>query len=166
MHSNMKKRIRKISGKIIVWLLASLFLISGLIPLFAQFTSRWDKWSSPEDVLEAVARWANDDYLIQDNELDDIDGSQWPYPSNMRIANTLSSFWQQIAPYLQWVVYIWLVAAVVMIIIQAYRLVVWWESEQWDAKEKITNVLIWVLILGTFYLIIQVFVAVINTFFA
>lgn len=157
--------------KKILWLLwlfcLSLFLFVSTVSMVeAQHTRWWTKGSTPRDVLESVARGANEQYMIQDNELDDIDGSQWPYPNNNRIANTLSSFGQQIAPYLQWTVYIGLVGAVIMIIIQAYRLVVWWSDQQADAKSKITNVLIGVLILGTFYLIIQVFVAVINTFFA
>lgn len=134
---------------------------------FAQEWRWWKRWASPIQVFDNVVGKANQWHnKIQETALDtawDINYN-WPY----KITNTLEYLRQNIAPYIQWAVYIWFVASTAWLIICWFLLVTWWISKSgWfdKVKWKIVNALLAVFVLSGFYLLIKLMVWLINTFF-
>lgn len=67
------------------------------------------------EILENVASDANDEYEIQETMLNTVQ-DKGRYASAYKISNTLDYIRNNIAPYLQWAVYIGLVVATILII--------------------------------------------------
>lgn len=132
---------------------------------------RWtNRWSTPIQVFETFVDKTNDEwrYNVQDTALDWVTDLQWTYPRQYKISNTLDYIRQEIDPYLQRAAYIGLVASTVWLIICWFLLVTWWISKSsWfeKVKWKIFNALIWVFLLSGFYLVIKLFISIINMFF-
>lgn len=132
---------------------------------------RWtNRWSTPIQVFETFVDKTNDEwrYNVQDTALDWVTDLQWTYPRQYKISNTLDYIRQEIDPYLQRAAYIGLVASTVWLIICWFLLVTWWISKSsWfeKVKWKIFNALIWVFLLSWFYLVIKLFISIINMFF-
>lgn len=148
-------------------LLASFLLLSTFIGI-SYAASWWTPESDPFQVLEAVKDKANEDYKIQETALDQITDETWPYSRQYKIANTLDYIRQNIYPYLQRVVYIWLVAAVILIIYNGFLMVTNWVHNQWDMtkiKKNLVNIVIWVILLTGFYFILRLMVAIITSIF-
>lgn len=107
-------------------------------------------------------------YKIQNTALDGVSDRQGMYGGSFKITNTLEYFRQNINPYLQWAVYIWLVAATISLIYIWFLLVTNWVTWKWDfskLKKNMVNVIIGVIILIWFYSLIKIVVAVINWVF-
>ena len=107
-------------------------------------------------------------YSVQDTALDRVDDEAWLYGDPYKITNTLDFFRRKIDPYMQWAVYIWLVAATIALIYMWFLLVTNWVIWKWDIsklKTNMLNVVIWVLLLVGFYTLIKIIVAVINMVF-
>lgn len=142
-------------------LILSLFTVSYA-------ASWWTPESDPFQVLESVKEKANEKYRIQETALDQITDEQWSYARQYKITNTLDYLRQNIYPYLQWVVYIWLVAAVVLIIYNWFLMVTNWIHNQWDMskiKKNLMNVVIWVVLLTWFYFILRLILAILTSIF-
>lgn len=143
-----------------IYILIVGFIISMiLIPTAnSENTRRGNYGSNPQQILDTVVWKANEDRTIQETQLDNVNRAQWSYASEYRIANTLDALRIAIAPYLQWLAYLWLTIATIGIIYNWFRLV----TGQWDltsAQKNITNILLWVIIMTWFYAIIRIFVA-------
>ncbi len=147
------------------------FLVAGMLAsnfAFAQTNtsnSRWDKGSSPSEILDSIAGQANSEYKIQDTALDQVSNDQWAYASKYKIANTLDSIRIKIAPYLQWIFYIWLGMAVILIIYNGILLVTGAVSGE-DIKKvqwRIKNIAIGVAILTGFAIIVRVFISILSS---
>lgn len=136
---------------------------------FAQEWRWWNRWSTPFQVFDNVAHDANEwRYDIQDTALDWITDLQWSFDGNYKITNTLDYIRKHISPYIQRAVYVWFVASTAWLIICGFLLVTWWIWKSWwfeKVKWKIVNALLGVFVLSWFYLIIQLMVWLINTFF-
>ncbi len=150
----------------------ALFIIvcSLFLPLvgFAQDNSRWKYSGNPIQILDAVVSEANDDYKIQQTALDAATDKQGAYASQYKIANTLDRFRNNINPYLQWAVYIWLSAAVILLIYNGFLMVTNAVHKEWETakiKKNIINIVIGVIILTWFYFIIRLTVSIINSIF-
>ena len=148
-----------------VFALCALFSCS-----YAQEWKRTNRWSTPMQVFETFVDKTNDNgrYSIQDTALDDVSDLQWTYARQYKISNTLDFIRQEIDPYLQRAAYIWLVASTVWLIICWFLLVTgWiWKSAWFEkVKWKIFNALIWVFLLSGFYLVVKLFISVINMVF-
>lgn len=146
------------------------FLVVYALPLFgfAQDDSRWEYGGNPIQILDNVVSEANEEYKIQQTALDKVTDKQNAYPSQYKIANTLDRLRNNINPYLQWAVYIWLAAAVVLLIYNGFLMVTNSIHKQGDAtkiKKNIMNILIGVVILTGFYFIIKLMVSLINALF-
>ena len=135
---------------------------------FAQSTTRWNYGDDPITILDKVVGEANDEYKIQQTSLDNATDKAWAYASQYKIANTLDWFRNNINPYLQWAVYIWLSIAVILLIYNGLLMVtnaVHKEGETAKIKKNIINIVIWVVILTWFYFIIKLAVSLINSIF-
>lgn len=145
-------------------------VLSYTLPLlsFAQTDSRGKYGSDPIQILDTVVSEANDEYKIQQTALDQATDTQWAYASPYKIANTLDWFRNNINPYLQWAVYIWLSVAVILLIYNGFLMVtnaIHKEGETAKVKKNIINIVIGVIVLTGFYFIIQLAVSLINSIF-
>jgi hypothetical protein len=89
----------------------------------------------------------------------------WIAPdSRFTITRTLCSIKANIKDYLQYVMYIGLTAATILLIWNWFKIVT--ASDQgkqiWEFKKNLIYIVIWVLLLIWFYYIIDIFVSVVN----
>ena len=157
---DMKKNIIK---------LLSLFICSLAIISSVWAVYKW-KWAdNPMDTLDSMVSKANvGNYKIQDTALDGISDQNGTYPVRYKISNTLVYIKNNIDPYLQWAVYIWLVAATIALIYMWFLLVtnsVTGAGDLSKLKSRIFHVIIWVLLLTGFYAFLKIVVAIINMVF-
>lgn len=149
-------------------LILSFIFVAALFSL-SHAASWWTPESDPFQVLESVKDTANEkpDSRIQDTALDEIE-DRWWYARQYKIANTLDYLRESIYPYLQWIVYIWLVAAVILIIYNWFLMVTNGIHNQWDmakVKKNLMNIVIWVILLTWFYFIIRLMLAILTSLF-
>lgn len=151
--------------KIVLSLCAiSLFFSSIALADTTTSNSWWDKGSTPSQILDSIAGDAND-YKIQETALDNVNNQEGAYAEKFKIANTLDSLRQRIAPYLQWIFYIGLGLAVVLIIYYGILLMTGAVSGE-DVKKtvgRIKNVAIGVAILTWFALIVRLFISLLSS---
>lgn len=161
--------------KILIWcfpLIMGLFLLTAWWLLSskvsAQTDSRWLYGGTPIEVLDNVAGQANKDYSIQETALNNASDQQWWYQRQYKIANTLDYLRTNIAPYLQWMVYIGLVVAVMLIIYNGFLMVtngIHKGGDMTKVKKNLLNITIGILLLTWFYAIIKIVVGLINSVF-
>ncbi len=119
----------------------------------------------PIRMIDKVAQAVNYWDRIQDTAINDTTNIQWQYASEYKITNTLDSLRIQIAPYLQWTMYIGLSLAVIGIIYNGFLMVtkpLWSDGSNDKVKNRIMNIVTWVFILTWFYIIIQIILAIIS----
>jgi len=152
-------------------LLISIFLCWFLsMPLlsFAQEWS-WGKYGNdPITILDRVVQDANQDTKVQQTALDGATDQQWSYAKQYKIANTLDWIKNNINPYLQRMIYIWLSVAVILLIYNGFLMVTNSLHGEWDItklKNRFIYILVGVLLLTWFYFIIKLVVALINSIF-
>lgn len=125
--------------------------------LYADNTSSWAWGRNPEEVLDKVVQDANKKDGVQETALDEIDGSYGIYWDDRKITNTFDSIRENIAPYIDWAVFIGLSIATILIIYNWLMLVTL--PVQSDATGKVMTrlkfIIIWVLIITGFYFIIK-----------
>ena len=155
-----------------ILLLMYLFVIGCSVSIswsYAQEGS-WGKYGDdPMVILDTVVDKANEDYKIQQSALDGVTDQQWSYQSQYKIANTLDYLKNNLNPYIQWAIYIWLSAAVILLIYNGFLMVTNSIHKQGDmskVKKNISYIVIGVLLLTGFYFIIQLVVSLINSLFA
>ena len=151
--------------------LLSIFLISFLSMPLLSFAQQWS-WgtygSDPISILDKVVQDANSDSKIQQTALDGVTDQQWAYAKQYKIANTLDWLRNNINPYLQRMIYIWLSVAVILLIYNGLLMVTNSIHGEWDMskiKKRFIYILIWVLLLTGFYFVIKIAVAIINSIF-
>lgn len=139
-------------------------IMAGLI-LSLNIASAADGWGNygtqPDEVLDRVVWAANAGSPIQDTALDRVTDTQGQFASKYKIANTLDSIRINIAPYLQWFMYIGLSIATILIIITWFELVTSAQSGM-DTKKalgRIKNIAIGLVILTGFYIITRLFMS-------
>jgi len=165
---------RKVISKILIWI----FSITGLLSIaFINLSSTtnagngswWYYWSDPVNILDNVKQAANEEYKIQDTAFDNISNTtQWTANSSQKISNTLSYISNNVAQYLQRIVFWWLTLGVIWLIWNWLMMVTKSVNKQWDmatVKKNIVNIWIWVIILTWFYAIISIMTALINMVF-
>ena len=124
---------------------------------------------SPIDVLNAV-KWNANKYKseeVQNTELDkvnSIDCDEIAVGTNFTITRTLCSIKKHAQSYLEYVIYIWLTAATIFLIRNGFQLVT--ASDRWKQiwvfKKNLTYIIIWVILLISFYYILDIFVTTVN----
>jgi len=70
-----------------------------------------------------VASEANDEYRIQETQLDDVSPLQGSYPSQYRLTNALDAIRKNIGPYIDRAFFVGLAFAVILIIYNGFLLV-------------------------------------------
>jgi hypothetical protein len=118
--------------------------------------------------LDRVVEESNADYKIQQTALDGATDLQWSYQSQYKIANTLDWLRKNINPYLQRVVYIWLSAAVILLIYNGFLMVTNSLHGEWDMaklKKRFIYIVIGVILITGFYFIIQLVISLLNSLF-
>ena len=153
-------------AKIIVFFLVAFWLFSFSYAQEWRWTTRW---STPFQVFESVVGEANSDQdRIQRTALDNVSDLEWSYARQYKISNTLDYFRAHIGPYIQWAVYIWLVASTAWLIICGFLMVTWWVTKSSGfekIKWRVINALLWIFFLSWFYIIIKFMMSIINYFF-
>lgn len=141
----------------------SIIAISGINTIQAQWSLREQ---NSFQLLDSIAQGANQWNRIQEtalNDISDIQGAYWEY----KIANTFDSIRIQIAPYIQWIVFLWLSFATIGLVYNGFTLVTspaWWDGNE-KAKDRIISILKWVAILTWFYVIITLITMIISFIF-
>lgn len=153
--------------KIKVLLLISTILIT--MPCLAGNQTGWiNWWNDPESIVTEVAEQANKGATnVQDTKLDQIDNKGHVIWRSYQITNTLNWLIRDInwlGAYMQRWVYIWLVAATILLVWNGFMLVTW-RAKINDVKEKIKNILLWVILITCFASIIKIITLLINYFF-
>lgn len=157
--------------KIKIWILTFGFGLLMGTAIFAQTNNtpgRVGWWNSPEEIAATIADKANEDIRVQDTKFDKITNKQWVYGKNYQITNTLERIRKNIQPYLQWMLYIGLIGATILLIWNGFRLVTnsvisWGDMK--TVKGNIQTILVGVLIMTSFLILIKLVMAVINMFF-
>ena len=152
----------------------ALFLISLLYITFFANADKPISWSqygsTPSDIVESIADMANEENAteVQDTRLNNINntpsGGIW---KRYQISNTfiwLTKDKDGLAPYIQWTIYIWMVAATILLAWNWFLLVTGRKIN--DAKENIKYIVLWVIIMTGFYVVIAIVTAILNYFFA
>ena len=130
----------------------------------AQWKVTWKDWiaedQNPVDLLKRVQYMANDeiDGSVQVTPLNKVSSKDPCFDlgvdDTFTITKTFCSIKKHIKGYLQYIVYIWLVAATIFIIRNWFRLVTAPDKEAFmkDFKKNVINIIIWVIILTILYL--------------
>lgn len=144
-----------------------LILLIGINP---SFVDAWwfDGW--PVKFLDEAADKANTDEdldKVQDTHLDNVITSAWNAcgkDSRYTFSNTLCMIKDNLYVYLQYAVYIWLAVATIMLVWNGLRLVVSKDNEAQfkEFRKNMISIGIWVILLICFYIIIEIFVSVVN----
>jgi hypothetical protein len=153
-------RIKQLTLYIIIFLWVSINFIYA-----EQWVSTSKRQGNPMQMLDNFAHKVNKEDRIQDTALNDISNIQWQYASEYKITNTLDSIRIQIAPYIQWTMYIWLSLAVLWIIYNGFLMVtnsIHENGTSEKVKNRIINICIGVGLLTWFYIIIQLLLASIS----
>lgn len=157
---------------VFLWIIGFISIFS--FSIYAQSwgtNNSWNTYSSskrannPIRILDNLGQDMNEDYRIHDNAFNDINPNQWQYPSQYRIANAFDALRIQIAPYLQWIMYIGLSLAVIGIIYNGFLMVtkpVGADGDNAQVKKRLMNIVKWVFLLTGFYVIIQFILSIIS----
>jgi hypothetical protein len=164
-------------------LLVSLWYISGFC--FAQEPEQWwnvedaadatqDIWKrnldqNPVNILDHIKEKANEhpSDRVQNTKLDRVQSKRCKDISpdhRFTITYTLCNIKENIKSYLQYIIYIWLTAATIILIRNGFQLVTaedkW--KQIWVFKKNIMYIVIWVVLLVAFYYILDIFVSLVN----
>jgi len=156
----------------------SLLFLLGLItiPFLTNASNIPTSWaalgSTPSKIVDNVASLANEDKAtrVQDTRLDNINNTQIgnaKIGKQYQIARTFARLATQdngVTPYIQWIIYIWMVWATILLAWNWFLLVTGKKIN--ETKENIKYIILWVIIMSGFYAIITIVTAIINYFFA
>jgi len=130
------------------YIIFSIILLTSFFGYFS-YSSEWNA-KTPDKILD----WLKDKD-IQSTSLDNV---SWKW-----IKNTLSSVKSSPSWYIQWLWFIWLTIALFLIIYNGMYLLwnFWSEDKMWKVKKRLLSLIIWVLVLTTWYLIIKLVVSLV-----
>jgi hypothetical protein len=156
--------------KSLLWILLGLSFLLALTCTAKTQTSWVSRGSTPSEIVKNVTEKANEGATnIQDvkpNKITNEVVGQGPW-KKYQISNTfiwLATNANGVAPYLQWIIYIGMVWASILLIWNWFLLV---KGEKInESKDNIKYILIWVMLMTWFYAVIAIVTAVINYFFA
>lgn len=141
----------------------------GTVVVFAQSSASvkcdgWGRWcysdsNDPLVILKEIVN--NDDSDIIETKLDTVNNTAI-YWAAFTLAWTLESVRQQMSPYVQWIAFIGLAAAVIMIIYNGVLLVTTPLSPDQVAnvKKRMIYIAAWVALITWFYFIMKILLAV------
>ena len=131
----------------------------------------WWKFAehNPVDLLDTINTKANGSKAdrVQDTQLNNVTSKtacELPVKSNFTITRTLCYIKENIKSYLQYVIYIWLAAATIIVIWNGFLLVTSSnrETQMTNFKKNMWYLVIWIVLIVGFYFILDVFVSIVN----
>lgn len=132
-------------------------------------TSAREFGNNPAKLLDKVYSEANDDpsEKVQKTTLDNVNSKYCDelfLEGRFTLARTLCSIKYSIRGYLQYITYIWLAAATIFIIRNWFKIVTATDKEgqMKKFKQNMINLIIWVVLLTSFYFILEAFVSIVN----
>lgn len=121
----------------------------------------------PVNILDHIKEEANEHSSdrVQNTKLDNVQSACSELGGrNFTITYTLCNIKENIKSYLQYIVYVWLTAATIILIRNGFQLVTaedkW--KQIWVFKKNIMYIVIWVVLLVAFYYILDIFVSIVN----
>lgn len=120
--------------------------------------------SNPVDLVKKVYRKADGKQNTAADNVTSKYCTELYLEDNFTLARTLCSIKYSIRGYLQYITYIWLVAATIFIIRNWFKIVTATDKEgqMKKFKQNMINLIIWVVLLTSFYFILEAFVSVVN----
>ena len=121
------------------------------------FAGKWD-----QSAVNIISDLKDED--VQQTALDNATTS-----STKWVTSTLQAIKQSSTWYLQWIAYIWLGIALILIIYNGIMLLIsgiTWSDEMWKFKKRFVSLVIWVVILTSWYLVIKFVVSIIWQIFS
>ena len=124
---------------------------------------------NPVNILDHIKEEANkhSSDRVQNTKLDRVQSKRCGDISpdhRFTITYTLCNIKENIKSYLQYIIYIWLTAATIILIRNGFQLVTaedkW--KQIWVFKKNIMYIVIWVILLVAFYYILDIFVSLVN----
>ena len=167
--------MKKIARLLIATIVFAMWISS--ITLAQWVVDKWnksDEWisnnDSPVKLLQRIHYEANDDngkvQVTPLNKVSSKDGGHCDVytDSKFTLTRTLCSIKYFIKWYLQYITYIWLVAATIFIIRNWFKIVTATDKEgqMKKFKQNMINLIIWVILLTSFYFILDAFVSIVN----
>ena len=150
------------------------------ITLAQWVVKKWDKWDewiaekdNPVKLLERVHYEANDEMgnRVQVTPLNKVSGDRVKSHCDISVDDkrftltyTMCSIKYHMRGYLQYIMYIWLAWATIFVIRNWFMIVTATDKEgqMKKFKDNIKYLIIWVILLTSFYFILDVFVSVVN----
>lgn len=124
---------------------------------------------NPVNILDHIKEEANEHSpdRVQNTKLDRVQSKCREMNAgrnDFTITYTLCNIKENIKSYLQYIIYIWLTAATIILIRNGFQLVTaedkW--KQIWVFKKNIMYIVIWVVLLVAFYYILDIFVSLVN----
>lgn len=156
------------------WLVASLvgvvlmlFTIpSFAAPKFENNSKYFSAWGDATSLVETI----HDGIPEQNTDLEKVNSvaacaDLWlGADSNYTITKTLCYIKAHINDYMQYVIYIWLTAATIFLIRNGFKIVTSQDREKEvnAFKKRFMYLVIWVVLLVSFYIVIDIFVSIVN----
>lgn len=162
--------------KKIKWFIIGLWivlLLSLTIPSFAVTLKGNSKYFSPWDSATSLVEKIHDEVPEENTDLDKVnsvsscvDLSLWA-SSNYTITKTLCYLKAHMWDYIQYVIYFWLTAATIFLIRNWFKIVVSQDRDKQISafKKNFMYLVVWVVLLVCFYVVIDIFVSVVNLVF-
>jgi hypothetical protein len=148
----------------VLWVLSvfAAFLTLNFSSVFASRNAYSEQPFGAEKVLDQVVN--NSDKRIIESPLDEVTRIEGQFDSDSRISNTLDSLRQNLSQYLNWILFLGLSGATILIVYNGLLMVT--TPLTWDQLEKVKkrliNILVWVLVMTGFYFIIKVTLSIMN----
>ena len=158
-------------GKLFNSVIVLFITCAVLSPIFqVQSKQEWKFDSdSPFGIVSQLKEEANKEDAIQKTKLNGVTSKfsecDWIAPdSRFTLTRTLCSIKANIKDYLQYVMYIWLTAATILLIRNGFKIVTSGDQgkEIEKFKKNLLYIVIWVFLLIWFYYVIDIFVSVVN----
>lgn len=134
--------------------------------LITQNQNRWSFGNDPDEILKNVKNKADPYNMIETRLDDNLNTQSQAFGATNRITNTLDQVRENLDPFVQWMVFIWLTFAVILIIRNAFGLstsgVTGNESASKNIKDKILNIVKWVVIITAAFFIIRLLLSAIS----
>lgn len=138
------------------------FAMAGNSGVDCDPTVLWKCYTDSNDPMAIVEEIVNnDDSDIIETELDQVKNTQI-YGVEFKLAGTLESVRQQISPYLQWIAFIWLSMAVILVIYNGVLLVSTPLSpdQATTVRKRLLYIIWWVTLITGFYFVLKILLSV------
>lgn len=154
-------------------LFIGLLLSLATLTLLPRANATWiNDSTTPTDVLNHIVDHANKNPAtrVQHTKFDAINNNTAsPGGAKFKITATLAWIKANINHYLQWIIFLGLTGATILLIRNGFRLVTNSATSGWDlktVKTNIKNIMIGVIVMTSFLVIIKLTSALLNIFFA